>query len=71
MFRIMSSVDCGCSYHPEAEAETIEELQPIMEELDKNSQRWYVEKDNKQVDDKICSIHKNILGVLKREGGIQ
>lgn len=61
MFTLFVSHDCGGSYDKEHEAETLDELRPIMDNLDKSMLRWYLEKDGEDFWEELCDIHKKIF----------
>jgi hypothetical protein len=62
MIKLMVSYDCGISYGMDSQAETIAELQPRMDELNRDMWRWYLEGDDgEQVLDAPCAIHAGIL----------
>lgn len=64
MYELYVSYDCGTSYHKERAADSIEEFEPRMKELDKAWLRWYVEKNGDSVPDVQCAIHIGIIEVL-------
>lgn len=48
-------------------AETLDELRPKVQELDRKVLRWYLEKDSEDYWDEVCAIHKGIIGLLRSE----
>jgi hypothetical protein len=64
MFTLFVSHNCGTTYFPEREAETLDELRPRMAELDESMLRWYLKKDGKDFFDEACAIHKGILAFM-------
>ncbi len=64
MFTLFVSNNCGGSYDKDREAETLEELRPRMDELDKSMLRWCLEKDGEEFWEELCDIHKNILTLM-------
>ena len=66
MYTLFVSYNCGISYSKEDKVETLEELQPKLDQLDKDMLRWYIEKDDKLNLDAVCSIHKNVLDTLTK-----
>jgi hypothetical protein len=63
MFTLFVSHNCGLTYFPECEAETLDELRPRMAELDESMLRWYLKKDEDFFDE-ACAIHKGILAFM-------
>ena len=61
MFALYVSLDAGCSYDFEREAETLDELRPRMAQLDEQLLRWYLTKDGKDYHDEVCRVHREIL----------
>ena len=61
MFTLMASHDAGCTYCPEKQAETVEELRPSMERLDAELMRWYLDKDGARYWEEECAIHRGLL----------
>lgn len=45
MLHLMVSTDAGCSYHRQQSAETVEELQPAIDQAAEDRFRWTVEDD--------------------------
>lgn len=68
-FKLYVSRNCGMSYYPEKEADTLAELHDTMAELDKDLIRWYLEKDGKDYFGEACAIHKGIIGFMQQVNG--
>ena len=61
MYRLMVSMDCGVSYHPEAEADSVGELLSKTRKLE--GFRWVIENEKGEVVD-IAKLLKTTLAVL-------
>ena len=64
MYQLMVSYNCGIYYGFDSEAETLDELQLRMDELDGELLRWYVEKDGDMCAERLCGIHAGILALM-------
>lgn len=61
VYDLYVSHDCGISYQLEQKGETLAKLNPIMDKLDDEMLRYYLEKDNKFFPGKVCNIHKLLI----------
>ena len=66
MFTLFVSHDAGGSYDKEDEAESLDELRPRINKLNKSMLRWYLEKDGEDFFEEICDIHKELLTSMDR-----
>ena len=64
MYQLLVSYDCGVRYRPDREAETIEELEPRMRQLDEQGLRWGLEQDGIPVYDRVCAMHLHLLATV-------
>ena len=65
MFQLMVSHNCGMTYGRDREAETIEELEPRMQQLDEEMLRWYLEEDGEPTYERVCGIHAGLLALVR------
>ena len=65
MFQLMVSHNCGMTYVPDQEAETIEGLGPRMQQLDEQMYRWYLEEDGEPTYERVCGIHAGLLAFIR------
>lgn len=64
MYQLMVSRNCGISYYPEAEAETLDELQPTIERISDTPFRWVVEEDGQMLAYPVCWTFQEIIGFM-------
>jgi hypothetical protein len=64
MYALFVSYNCGMYYKEEDKVETLEEIQPKLDKLDKDLLRWYLEKDGKQCLEVTCALHKKMFNFL-------
>lgn len=62
-YTLMVSHDAGSTYFPDAGADTPQELEPRMAELDQEGWRWYLEGDDDF--NYVCARHKEITKFMQ------
>ena len=66
MYQLVVSYNCGISYGPDRQAETLEALEPRMRALDEQLLRWYATKDGEDLTFPVCKIHRGLLAFVQR-----